>query len=286
MSINNNLNFAFFGTPEISKQTLEILYASGYIPKVIITSADQRSGRGMHLKETEVSLWAKNHKILCLKPEKIDQKFIDEFKKYDIDLSIVVAYGKILPESLIKTPRLGTINIHYSLLPKYRGASPVEEALINGDEFTGISIQKMVFDLDSGPIITQEEVNINQDETKTELLNRLANIGGRLLVDILPDIFNNKITLKQQDGPATYCKKIKKESGLLDLNDNPLSNYNKYRAFTDWPGAYFFLEKNGKQTRVKIKRAEFKNNSFVIKRIIPEGKKEMNYEDFIRSSNI
>jgi len=120
-----NKTFAFFGTPEVASETLAILAIHGYLPKVIITSPDRRSGRGMHMTETIVSTWAKEHGIECLKPEKIDAKFVEDFKKYGVDLSIVIAYGKILPESVIKLPSLGTINIHYSLLPKYRGASPV-----------------------------------------------------------------------------------------------------------------------------------------------------------------
>lgn len=116
----SNSNFAFFGTPEVASETLEILFGAGYIPKVIITSPDRRAGRGMHITESPVSLWAKEHNIKCLKPEKLDDSFLEEFKKYDIGLSIVIAYGKILKENLIKMPTLGTINIHYSLLPKYR----------------------------------------------------------------------------------------------------------------------------------------------------------------------
>ncbi|MEK7106163.1 MAG: methionyl-tRNA formyltransferase, partial [Patescibacteria group bacterium] len=252
-------NFAFFGTPEVASETLEILFGAGYIPKVIVTSPDRRSGRGMHMTETPVALWAKNHNTECLKPEKITPEFIEEFKKYDVDLSIVIAYGKIMPEDAINLPKLGTINIHYSLLPKYRGASPVEEALLNGDEITGVSIQQMAYQLDSGPLIASLEVPIEKNETKTELLKRLTEIGAKLLRDKLPGILEGKINLSAQDeSKATFCKKLKKEDGLLDLDSDAITNFNKYRAFQDWPGTYFF--KNSK--RIKIKKAKYEEDLF------------------------
>lgn len=280
-----NLNFAFFGTPEVASTTLEILHAAQYTPQVIITSPDRKSGRGMHISETPVSAWAHAHNIPCIKPEKINQEFIDELKKYQVDLSIVIAYGKIIPEALIHMPSLGTINIHYSLLPKYRGASPVEEALLHGDTVTGVSIQQMAFALDSGPIIVEKAVEIGITESKTELLKRLTTIGGELLRDTLPSIIEKKITPKTQDeSMATFCKKLKKEDGQLDLHSDPRTNFNKYRAFAKWPGTYFFIQKHTKDMRIKIQKARYENDSFIIERVIPEGKKEMDYQDFLRSN--
>jgi methionyl-tRNA formyltransferase len=280
-----NLNFAFFGTPQLSSDTLDILKNNGYVPSIIITAPDKRSGRGLELKETPVSIWANENNIKCLKPEKINQDFIAEFLKLNIDLSIVVAYGKILPETLIKIPKLKTINIHYSLLPKYRGASPLESALLNGDTATGISIQQMAFKLDSGPIIADKEVSISPFETKDELRSELVKLGGNLLCEILPNILNKKVTYKEQDeSKATYCTKINKENGLIDLNGDDLLNYNKYRAFFGWPGIYFFSEKHGKTIRVKIKQVTYENDKFTIKRITPEGKKEISYIDFLKQN--
>ncbi len=280
---NNHINFAFWGTPEIASQTLEILANNDYLPRIIITSLDKRSGRGMHLLPSPVSIWADEHHIECLKPEKIDFVLADKLKKLSIDLSIVVAFGKILPEEIISLPSFKTINIHYSLLPKYRGASPVEQAILNGDTFTGVSIQQMNFKLDSGPIITEEKVEIESTETKIELLGKLIKIGGKLLVKILPYIFNKNIHLKEQDDSlATFCKKIKKEDGQLDLNDKALTNYNKYRAFRGWPGVFFIKNIKGNNIRVKINEAKYTDGSFVIKKVTPESKKEMNYTDFLK----
>lgn len=278
-------NFAFLGTPDIASHTLDILFNNGYIPSLIITSPDKKSGRGMKIKETPTSIWAKEHNIKCLKPEKIDQDFISEFKKSEIDLSIVVAYGKILPEVLIKNPKLGTINIHYSLLPKWRGASPLESALLDGDSVTGVSIQQMAFKLDSGEIIVQKEIPIDINETKEELKNKLTKIGGDLLCDIIPKIIDKSINPKiQNESEVTYCTKINKEDGKIDLDEDEVKNYNKYRAFYGWPGVYFFVEKHDKRIRIKIKEAVYENNQFIIKRVTPEGKKEINYEDFLRQN--
>ncbi len=272
-----NIPFAFFGTPNVASKTLDILFSSGYVPRVIITSPDARSGRGMHLSPTEVSIWATEHSIECLKPEKITPEFIEEFKKFNVDLSIVVAYGKILPEVLINTPLYGTINIHYSLLPKYRGASPLEQALLNGDTVTGVTIQQMEFKLDTGAILASEEVAIDIHEDKETIRAKLIRLGAQKLCDILPTIVKGTLTPSIQDeAQATYCTKHKKEDGEIDLHGDGKENYNKYRAFKGWPGTFFF--KDGK--RIKITKAKYENDSFVIERVIPEGKKEIDYALF------
>lgn len=281
----NNLNFAFFGTPNIASDTLEILKNNGYLPSVIITQIDKPSGRGLHLTPSPVSIWANENNIPCLKPEKIDEEFTRKFKKLKIELSIVVAYGKILPENIISAPELGTINIHYSLLPKYRGASPLESTLLNGDTETGVTIQQMVYKLDSGPIIAFGKIPIGINDKKEELKNKLVDLGGNLVCEVLPDIIDKKIKLvEQKDEDATYCKKINKEDGEIDPTGNNSENWNKYRAYFGWPGLYFFTTKHDKKIRVKIKEATFIDGEFVIKRVTPEGKKEISYEDFLRQN--
>jgi methionyl-tRNA formyltransferase len=193
------------------------------------------------------------------------------------DFFLVVAYGKIIPEDILNMPKFGSINIHYSLLPKYRGASPVEAAILNGDTETGISIQKMKFKLDSGPIIAQEKVNILPTEKTSELRSRLIKIGGELLVKILPDLMNGKIKeIEQNENEATLSKKIKKEDGLINLNDDAIKNYNKFRAYATWPRTFFF--RDGK--RIIITDAILENNQFIIKKVLPEGKKEIKWEEF------
>jgi methionyl-tRNA formyltransferase len=280
---SKDLKFVFFGTPNVASRTLEILKEKGYIPNLIVTSPAKKSGRGLVLTETPVRFWAKTNNIECLTPEKIDEDFINKIKNLNFDLSIVVAYGKILPEGLIKAPKLGTINIHYSLLPKWRGASPLEATLLNGDEVTGVSIQQMEYKLDSGPILIEAELGISIEETKEELKEYLIKLGANCLCDILPLLEKGEIEPKtQNENEATFCKKIKKEHGEIDLNTDPKNNWNKYRAFYGWPGVFFFAVKKEKKLRIKITKASYENNSFIIKRVIPEGKKEMSYEEFLK----
>lgn len=282
---NNDLKFIFWGTPSIASETLEILKNNGYLPSLIITSPDRLSGRGMHLTPSFVSTWAEENNITCLKPEKINEEFTSKLLTFNFELNIVVAYGKILPEKIINLPKLGTINIHYSLLPKYRGASPLEAAILNGDKETGVSIQQMTFKLDSGPIIVEKEIPIEKEDTKETLRIKLIKLGADTLCQILPKITTKEIKPKiQNEEDATYCTKIKKEDGLLDINKDTEKNYNKYRAFTGWPGTYFFIKKNDKKIRIKIMKAKHEDNKFIIEKVVPEGKKEINYKDFLQNN--
>lgn len=295
----NNLNFIFWGTPEVASETLKILKENGYIPSLIVTAPDRPKGRKMVITPPPVKLWAIENNIPYLQPEDLkgvpDVVFksiaqVDEpniaisqqgnmhgFKNNTWpELSIVVAYGKIIPEKIINLPKLGSINVHYSLLPKYRGASPVESAILNGEKEIGISIQKMKYKLDSGPIMASEKIKIKDNEKTYDLRKRLIKIGGELLVKILPDFIDGKVKLTlQNENKVTFCKKIKKEDGLIDLNDKPEKNYNKFKAYATWPRTFFFKE--GKRTI--ITDAVLKNGQFIIKKVIPEGGKEKDYKD-------
>ncbi|MFA6324949.1 MAG: methionyl-tRNA formyltransferase [Candidatus Paceibacterota bacterium] len=290
-----NLNFTFFGTPDVASETLEILKKNGYIPSLIVTAPDKPQGRKMLITPPPVKIWAIENGIPYIQPENIRDLFPEtRFRGTSpkpgfgevVDLFIVVAYGKILPEEIINFPKFGSINIHYSLLPKYRGASPVESAILNGDIETGISIQKMEYKMDSGPIITKERVAIFPDEKAAELRKRLIKIGGELLVKTIPSYIENKLTLTpQNENEATFCKKIKKEDGLIDLNDDGVKNYNKFRAYATWPRTFFFSAKGGSDSggkdnkRIIITDAILENNKFKILKIIPEGGKEMIYKN-------
>jgi methionyl-tRNA formyltransferase len=281
------LNFVFFGTPDVGSETLEILKGHGFLPSLIITSPDKPQGRKMLITPPPVKTWAIENGIPYMQPEKLDEEFYKNLKNIACDLSIVVAYGKILPEAILKIPKLGSVNIHYSLLPKYRGASPVESAILNGETETGVTIQKMEFEMDSGPIIAQEIVRILPDEKAPELRKRLINIGGELLVKILPEFIDNKINLIPQDEKAaTFCKKIKKEDGLVDIEkEQPVILYNKFRAYSHWPRIFFIKNdptKNKTSKRVIITDAALEDGNFIIKKVLPEGKKEINYQDFLR----
>ncbi len=285
------INFVFWGTPEVASETLEILKQDGFLPSLIITSPDAKSGRGMCLHASPVAIFAEKNNIPCLKPEKFTELLSvftseksglvvrrkEKLKEVLYDLFIVVAYGKIIPEEILKIPKMGSINIHYSLLPKYRGASPVESAILNGETETGVTIQQMEFKMDTGAIITQEKISIDADEKAPDLRKRLIKIGGKLLVKILPDFVEKKIKPTPQDGSlASVCKKIKKEDGLINLGaELPSEIYRKYCAYWGWPSIYFL--KNGK--RIKITDAKLENGQFIIKKVIPEGKKEMDWKN-------
>lgn len=276
--MNKNLKFIYWGTPSVASETLQILIDSGYVPQIVITNPDRPQGRGLMLTPSPTKVLAEKYNIKVLTPEKIDEAFISEIKSIDFDLSIVVAYGNILPEEIINMPKFGTLNIHYSLLPKYRGAIPLEAALLNGDKETGVTIQKMVRKLDAGDIVAQEKVNISAEIKKEDLRKILIEAGAKLLSKILPEYTEGKIIpIPQDESLVSHYGKINKEDGEINLKDEPLTLWHKYRAYGGWPGIYFF--KDGK--RIKITLAKYENNSFMIERVIPEGKKEIDYKNLI-----
>lgn len=290
--MEKKIKFAFWGTPDVASETLEILKNAGYLPSFIVTSPDMPQGRKMIVTPPPVKIWALENNIPYVQPETTTEilsifssrgthgvpsagEYEEKLEETQYDLFLVVAYGKILPEEIIKMPRLGSINIHYSLLPKYRGASPVESAILNGETETGVTIQQMEYKLDAGDIIVQEKVAILPEEKAGELRARLIKIGADLLVKTLPKIENitSKKLQQQNEKEATRCKKIKKEEGLIDLNADDTKNYNKFRAYATWPRSYFF--KDGK--RMIITKAKLENGAFVIEKVIPEGGKETSY---------
>ena len=273
-------SFAFFGTPYVARDTLAYLLEQGYRPAVVITSPDSRSGRGMNLVPCETKVLALEHGIPVLTPEKLDEEARAQIAHYSCEYGIVVAYGKILPQALIEQFPLGLINVHYSLLPKYRGASPVEAALRSGDTVTGVAIQQLVWELDAGDILALQEVPIEPTETTRELRPRLVRIGAELLVSILPSFEAGTLTkTPQNSAEATHCGKIDKSEGELNLSGDALSNWNTYRGLAESPGTYFFVQKNGKQIRVKIRTATYNGVHFTPLRVVPEGKNEMSYQE-------
>lgn len=266
--------FAYFGTPAVASETLGTLLERGFTPSLVVTSPDAPKGRGLLLTPSPVKGLAQERGLPCIAPEKLDAETIAAIRAYECDFAIVVAYGKIFPEELIAVFPKGVLNVHYSLLPKYRGATPLETALLAGERETGVTIQKMAKELDAGDIIAQQATDIGPSETARELRPRLISIGARLLADTLPPYLDGSLTPIPQDASlATRAYKIKKEDGLLDLTAPALDNWNKYRAYADSIGTYFF--ENG--TRMKITEASLKNDTFVVERVIPEGKREMPY---------
>ncbi len=276
---------AFFGTPSVASETLEHMISSGFVPSLVITGEDKKVGRHFTLTKTPTRIVAEKNNIPVLTPEKLDDTFFEELKKYDCEVFIVVAYGKIIPENIIKLPKLGTYNIHYSLLPRWRGATPVESAILSDDKETGVTIQKMEYKLDSGEIISTEKTNIQETETTEELRKRLIEMGSKMLVRILPDIFGGSINpIKQDESLVTKCHKIKKEDADITNITDDRKKWLMYRAYFSWPRVYFM--KDGK--RYIVTSATYKNarsddevgrGTFIIERVIPEGKKETDFSN-------
>jgi methionyl-tRNA formyltransferase len=208
--------------------------------------------------------------------------FIEELSKEPWDLFVVIAYGKILPEKIISMPRFGTINVHYSLLPKFRGATPVEATLLAGETETGIAIQKMVFELDAGPIIREERYQIKETETAPEVKMNLSLLGAEILPGVIEQYVSGTLEPKEQVGEPTFCTKIKKEDGKINLEDDGVMNYRKFKAYYGSPGTFFFQKHQDRDIRVKITAAHIEGGVFVIDKVTPEGKKEMLYRDFLR----
>src|SRR3990167_1991606 len=275
-------DFAFFGTDNFSVGVLDELKKVGFLPTLIITSLDKPKGRGLKITPPPVKLWAIENKIDFLQPEKLDEKFNLEIGNWKLEIGVVASYGKILPAKILASFPKGTLNVHPSLLPKYRGASPIQAQILNDEKKVGITIILMDEKMDNGPVLARRELEIpspnNQIPNNKELAKKLAEEGGKLLAETLPKWLAGEIKpIPQDNSQATFCQKITKEDGLIDLNGNPRQNFLKIQAFAGWPGAYFFVEQNGKKIRMKITKASFVNGQLKIESVIPEGKKEVYY---------
>ncbi len=269
--------FAYFGTPDFSTLVLDELALAGYTPTLVITAPDKPAGRGLTLSESPVKKWALARNIAVLQPDIYDDADLSALTSVKCDFGIVAAYGKILPERVLKLFPMGIVNVHPSLLPRYRGTSPVESQLLADETDVGVSVILMDQKMDHGPVVGQEKVAIPGWPVSRNIANEfLWSAGGRLLASLLPDWLAGTITpTPQNHADATITKKMKKEDGELDLSDSARTNYLKYLAYDGWPGTYFI--QNGK--RVKITKASFKKDSFIIERVIPEGKRETDYLD-------
>jgi methionyl-tRNA formyltransferase len=276
----------FFGTPTFAVTILEEMKKVGILPQLIVTAPDKPQGRKLVLTPPPVKVWAEENKIEFIQPASLKTNPI-ELSTEPWDIFIVAAYGKIIPENILEIPKYKTLNIHPSLLPKFRGPSPIESSILSDDQNIGVTIIRLDKEIDHGPIIAQEIIPIEKvggwPVSATVLEDKTARVGGELLAKILPDWVAGKLKEKEQDHTiATYCKKITKTDGLLDLSGDPYTNYLKICAYSGWPGAHFFKEKAGKNIRITIKKASYKEGQLDIETVVPEGKSEMPYLDFLR----
>jgi methionyl-tRNA formyltransferase len=264
-----NYRIIFIGTPEFGAIILKKLIKD-YKPILVITNPDKPKGRKNVITQSPVKQLAIKNNI----PVQHD------FENLECDLIITAAYGKIIPKDIIELPKYGCLNVHPSLLPKYRGASPIQTAILNGEKETGVSIMLMDEKMDHGPILAQIKHRIDDKDYPT-LEKELAEKGAELLLDIISKYIEGKIKPKEQDhNKATFCKIIKKEDGLIDFNKSPKDLERQVKAFNPWPGVFTFDKKSGK--RIKILEVKVFNNELIIKKVQPEGKKPMDYNDYLK----
>ena len=249
------LKIVFMGTPDFAVESLKKVYEAGHKIEAVVTNPDRPKGRGMKLIPSPVKVFAEEHELNVLQPQKVrnNLEFIEEIKKIKPDVICVVAYGKILPKELLEIPKLGCINVHGSLLPKYRGAAPIQWAVLNGDEETGITTMYMDVGMDTGDMILKEKVTIGEDETTGELWDRLSEIGGNLLVKTLKLIEAGKAPREKQGEEYTLAPMLNKEMAKIDWeNKNAVEIKNLVRGLNPIMGAYSYL--NGKKIKFwKIK---------------------------------
>ncbi|MBL1434514.1 methionyl-tRNA formyltransferase [Candidatus Wolfebacteria bacterium] len=270
-----NLKFAYFGTPPFSVRILEELQERGFTPSLVVTAPDKKAGRGLTLTAPAVKVWAEKNNIPVIQPESLKEIPIE--LKDSFDMFVVAAYGKILSEELINLPRRGTLNVHPSLLPKYRGASPIEGQILGDEQHIGVTIMHMDKKMDHGPIVLQREKNLPAwPIRKNELTRVFAAFGGELLAEVMNDWCDGKIkTVPQNHDEATFTKKLKRGDGEINFADDPYKNFLKFCAFFPWPGTFFFAD----GVRIKISDATFHNDEFIPTKVIPEGKKEVRYRE-------
>lgn len=235
------MKILFAGTPEFARESLEALVAAGLKPALVLTQPDRPAGRGNQLAESPVKKFAQQHNIPLWQPATLkDSAAIAKLAAEKPDLLIVAAYGLLLPQAVLDIPRRGCVNVHASLLPRWRGASPIQAAILAGDTRTGVSLMQMEAGLDSGPVIAAESLPIGPEETAGSLHDRLAVLGGSLLVRTVPGILQGGCnTQPQNPRDVTVAGKIRTEDALLDWQQPAEINARKVRAYNPQPGAWF-----------------------------------------------
>ena len=244
------MKIIFMGTPDFARDSLEAVYNAGYEIIGVVTNPDRPKGRGMKMIPSSVKEFALEKELKIYQPEKVKNniEFIDEIKSLNPDVICVGAYGKILPEEILNIPKLGCINVHGSLLPKYRGAAPIQWAILNGDKETGVTTMYMDKGMDTGDMILKEKVTIGEDETTGELWDRLSKIGGELLVKTLEQIEDRTAPREKQGEDYTMAPMLNKDMAKIDWeNKSAIEVKNLVRGLNPIMGAYTFW--NGKKIK-------------------------------------
>lgn len=293
------------GTPEFAEKIFRDFYFAmkdSFEIIGVITALDKPVGRKQELIPSPVKKWALDNNLAVLQPDKIrKEEWIKRIHELTPELIILTAYGQIIPKEILDIPKHGALNIHPSFLPKYRGASPIQATILNGDKDAGISLMLMDEEMDHGPIISQFEFSIPKDISFKVLSNKLAEVGAELLIKTLPDWVEGKIKAKPQNhSKATFCKIIKKEDGKIDWNKSAEEIERQVRAHVAWPNAFTFWNKKqlkilnaeiqDKNTNKKLGEVFLTENKelavqtgggvLILKEVQPEGKKQMSALDF------
>jgi methionyl-tRNA formyltransferase len=241
---NKALRVVFFGTPQFAVPSLHALIASRHCVCGIVTQPDRPRGRGQKVSDSPVKVVAREHSIPVFQPDRLrDADVAATIAGWQPDLGVVAAYGKLIPETLLTVPRFGMINVHASLLPKYRGAAPIHRAIINGEHETGVTIMRVGKRLDAGAMFAKVERPIEADETSDVLERDLADLGARLLETVVDQIATGRAHEEPQDeAQATYAPRLIKEEGLIDWSLPAMDIHNRVRGLYPWPHAYTFLD--------------------------------------------
>ena len=310
----NKICLYFLGSGKIAVPVLQALANSDFIELVGLgTQEDQPSGRKKKLLPTPVGVWADKHGITIDKTDSVNKLlFLRKLESLTPDFILVVSFGQLLKEKILSLPKYGCINIHASLLPKYRGASPITAPILNGDSSTGVTVMKMEKGLDTGPVFASFEHNLTGIENAEKLELILGELTAKNIEDILKKMYNRELyPVQQAHSKASYVGKIKKQDGEIDWEFPAIKIERMIRAYYPWPGAYFFLHfGDNKKRKIQITEAVVCQNesdtkpgqvaradkkswviacgtdSLEIKKLIPEGKKEMTGADFVRGSRI
>ena len=251
------MNVVFMGTPDFAVESLKKIYESGHNVLAVVSQPDKKSGRGMNTCKTPVKEYAEVHNIPVFQPEKIrkDVELIQKISKMKPDIIVVVAFGQILPKEVLDIPKYGCVNVHGSLLPKYRGAAPIQWSIINGDKITGITTMYMDVGMDTGDMIEKFELPIDDNDTYGTLYEKMKVLGGKAIISTLEKIAEGTASRKKQTPSSYLAPMITKEMGLIDWNQNSIEIRNKIRGFNPMPGAYTFIDGQ----KVKVWKAEVAN---------------------------
>lgn len=276
------MNFVFFGTPRFAAIVLKKLIDAGLAPAALVCNPDEPTGRKKTLTAPQTKIITQANNIPVFQPKKLSE-IKNELKNINADVFIVAAYNKIISEEIINIPKFKAVGVHPSLLPNYRGPSPIQTAILNGDKKTGVDLFLIDKEIDHGPVLASSECEISEKDGYETLERKLAELGAELLTENLPKYLSGKLKAKEQDhSKATFTKKFSTEDGRVDLEkDPPELIFNKIRTLNPDPGVFTFINTKAGEKRIKLLEAELKDGKLELLQVQPEGKKPMSYKDFM-----